>query len=125
MFTAFQLLDKINTHVSELQFTRSPKGLYAPVEYVLSLGGKRIRPVLMLMGYNLYKEDVSRIYGPATGIEVYHNYTLLHDDLMDRADVRRGKATVHKVWVTTRQFCREMPCWCLHINIWPIVRRNT
>ena len=50
MFTAFQLLDKINTHVSELQFTRSPKGLYAPVEYVLSLGGKRIRPVLMLMG---------------------------------------------------------------------------
>ena len=87
MFTAFQLLDKINTHVSEL-----------PVEYVLSLGGKRIRPVLMLMGYNLYKEDVSRIYGPATGIEVYHNYTLLHDDLMDRADVRRGKATVHKVW---------------------------
>ena len=98
MFTAFQLLDKINTHVSELQFTRSPKGLYAPVEYVLSLGGKRIRPVLMLMGYNLYKEDVSRIYGPATGIEVYHNYTLLHDDLMDRADVRRGKATVHKVW---------------------------
>lgn len=98
MFTAFQLLDKINTHVSELQFTRSPKGLYAPVGYVLSLGGKRIRPVLMLMGYNLYKEDVSRIYGPATGIEVYHNYTLLHDDLMDRADVRRGKATVHKVW---------------------------
>ena len=55
MFTAFQLLDKINTHVSELQFTRSPKGLYAPVEYVLSLGGKRIRPVLMLMGYNLYR----------------------------------------------------------------------
>ena len=95
MFTAFQLLDKINTHVSELQFTRSPKGLYAPVEYVLSLGGKRIRPVLMLMGYNLYKEDVSRIYGPATGIEVYHNYTLLHDDLMDRADKRRGKETVH------------------------------
>lgn len=98
MFTAPQLLDKINTHVSELQFTRTPKGLYEPIEYVLSLGGKRIRPVLMLMGYNLYKEDVSRIYGPATGIEVYHNYTLLHDDLMDRADIRRGKATVHKVW---------------------------
>lgn len=98
MFTASQLLDKINTHVAELQFTRSPKELYEPVEYVLSLGGKRIRPVLMLMGYNLFKEDVTRIYGPATGIEVYHNYTLLHDDLMDRADMRRGKATVHKVW---------------------------
>lgn len=54
MFTASQLLDKINTHVSELQFTRSPKGLYDPVKYVLSLGGKRIRPVLMLMAYNLY-----------------------------------------------------------------------
>ncbi|WP_455587728.1 polyprenyl synthetase family protein [Bacteroides sp.] len=98
MFTASQLLDKINTHVSELQFVRTPKGLYEPIEYVLSLGGKRIRPVLMLMAYNLYKDDVSRIYGPATGIEVYHNYTLLHDDLMDRADIRRGKATVHKVW---------------------------
>ena len=62
------------------------------------MGGKRIRPVLMLMAYNLYKEDLARIYGPATGIEVYHNYTLLHDDLMDRADRRRGKETVHKVW---------------------------
>ena len=98
MFTASQLLDKINTHVSELQFTRSPKGLYDPVKYVLSLGGKRIRPVLMLMAYNLYKENVEQIYDPATGIEIYHNYTLLHDDLMDRADVRRGKSTVHKVW---------------------------
>lgn len=98
MFTAPQLLDRINTHVSELQFTRTPEGLYAPIQYVLSLGGKRIRPVLMLMAYNLYKEDVVSIYGPATGIEIYHNYTLLHDDLMDRADMRRGKTTVHKVW---------------------------
>lgn len=98
MFTAPQLLDKINTHVSELQFTRSPKGLYDPVKYVLSLGGKRIRPVLMLMAYNLYKENVEQVYDPATSIEIYHNYTLLHDDLMDRADVRRGKPTVHKVW---------------------------
>lgn len=98
MFTTSQLLDKINNYISELQFTRSPKGLYEPVEYVLSLGGKRIRPVLMLMAYNLYREDISSIYDPATGIEVYHNYTLLHDDLMDRADVRRGKPTVHKVW---------------------------
>lgn len=98
MFTTSQLLDKINAHLSELQFARTPKGLYAPVEYVLSMGGKRIRPVLMLMAYNLYKEDVACIYGPAIGIEVYHNYTLLHDDLMDKADMRRGKATVHKAW---------------------------
>ncbi|MDD3038432.1 polyprenyl synthetase family protein [Bacteroides sp.] len=98
MFTASQLLDKINNYISDIQFTRSPKGLYEPVEYVLSLGGKRIRPVLMLMAYNLYREDISSIYDPATGIEIYHNYTLLHDDLMDCADVRRGKPTVHKVW---------------------------
>ena len=94
MFTASQLLDKINNHISEIQFTRTPKGLYEPIEYILSLGGKRIRPVLMLMGYNLYREDVASIYDPATAIEVYHNHTLLHDDLMDRSDVRRGKPTV-------------------------------
>lgn len=98
MFTASQLLERINTYVSEIPFTRTPEGLYDPVKYVLSLGGKRIRPVLMLMAYNLYKEDVASIYKPATAIEIYHNYTLLHDDLMDRADMRRGKATVHKVW---------------------------
>lgn len=98
MFAASELLEKFNTHISGLQFTRTPQGLYAPVEYVLSMGGKRIRPVLMLMAYNLFKDDVESIYSPATGIEVYHNYTLLHDDLMDRADKRRGKETVHKVW---------------------------
>lgn len=98
MFTAPELLENFNSHITGLKFTRTPKGLYAPVEYVLSMGGKRIRPVLMLMAYNLYQEDVTRIYAPATGIEVYHNYTLLHDDLMDRADRRRGKETVHKVW---------------------------
>ena len=98
MFKSSELLELINTHIAELAFTRKPQGLYAPVSYVLSLGGKRIRPVLMLMAYNLYKEDVETILNQATGIEVYHNYTLLHDDLMDQADRRRGKATVHKVW---------------------------
>jgi geranylgeranyl diphosphate synthase type II len=62
------------------------------------MGGKRIRPALMLMAYNLYKEDVSAVLDPAAGIEIFHNYTLLHDDLMDRADMRRGKKTVHKEW---------------------------
>ena len=98
MFTASELLEKINSHIADLQFVRTPKSLYDPVTYVLSMGGKRIRPVLMLMAYNLYKEDVESVFSPATGIEVYHNYTLLHDDLMDRADKRRGKDTVHKVW---------------------------
>ena len=98
MYTASQLLDKINKYIADIQFTRTPKGLYEPVEYTLSLGGKRIRPVLMLMAYNLYREDVASIYEPAAAIEVYHNHTLLHDDLMDRSDMRRGKPTVHKVW---------------------------
>lgn len=98
MFTTTELLEKINRHISGLEFTRQPRGLYEPVSYVLSLGGKRIRPLLMLMAYNLYREDVESILSPATGIEVYHNYTLLHDDLMDKADKRRGKPTVHKVW---------------------------
>lgn len=98
MFAAPELLERINSHIAGLQFARTPQGLYAPVTYVLSMGGKRIRPVLMLMAYNLYQEDIDRILNPATGIEVYHNYTLLHDDLMDRADRRRGKETVHKVW---------------------------
>ena len=98
MYTASQLLDKINKYIADIQFIRTPKGLYEPVEYTLSLGGKRIRPVLMLMAYNLYREDVASIYEPAAAIEVYHNHTLLHDDLMDRSDMRRGKPTVHKVW---------------------------
>ena len=98
MFTAAQLLENINQHISSISYSRNPKGLYDPIKYVLSLGGKRIRPVLMLMSYNLYRDDISSIYNLATGIEVYHNYTLLHDDVMDCADVRRGKPTVHKVW---------------------------
>lgn len=98
MFQVSQLSDIVNRHISQLQFAHSPLGLYDPISYVLSMGGKRIRPVLMLMAYNLYREDVESILDPAIGLEVYHNYTLLHDDLMDRADRRRGKATVHKVW---------------------------
>ena len=98
MFTASQLLDKINDYIFETKFIRTPEGLYEPIEYILSLGGKRIRPVLMLMAYNLYHGNVEAIYDPAIAIEVYHNHTLLHDDLMDRSDMRRGKPTVHKVW---------------------------
>jgi geranylgeranyl diphosphate synthase type II len=98
MFTASWLFDEIITYISQFSFIREPKCLYEPVRYVLSSGGKRIRPVLLLMAYNLYKEDVAKIYGVAFAIEMYHNCTLLHDDLMDKADMRRGRKTVHKVW---------------------------
>lgn len=110
MFTASQLLDKINNHISEIQFTRTPKGLYEPIEYILSLGGKRIRPVLMLMGYNLYREDVASIYDPATAIEVYHNHTLLHDDLMDRSMCAEANLLYTKYGTITLLFFREMLC---------------
>ncbi|WP_321520077.1 polyprenyl synthetase family protein [uncultured Bacteroides sp.] len=98
MNTSTKTLEIVNQYISELSYSHAPKSLYDPVEYVLSLGGKRIRPVLMLMAYNLYKENVKEILSPAVGLEIYHNFTLLHDDLMDKADMRRNKPTVHKVW---------------------------
>ncbi len=98
MRTPSELLQLFNTHLAQLPLDRKPAGLYEPVRYELSLGGKRIRPVLMLLAYQLYREDVEAIMPTALGIEMYHNYTLLHDDVMDRADMRRGKPTVHKVW---------------------------
>jgi geranylgeranyl diphosphate synthase type II len=88
----------VNEHIERLDYAREPMNLYNPVKYILSLGGKRIRPVMMLMAYNMYREDVDKILDPALALEIYHNFTLLHDDLMDNADVRRGKPTVHKRW---------------------------
>ena len=93
-----EILEAVNKALAEMPLERKPAGLYEPVRYVLSLGGKRIRPVLMLMAYELYRDDIMTIMPAALGIETYHNYTLLHDDVMDRADVRRGKPTVHRVW---------------------------
>lgn len=98
MFTAETILDKINAYLERIPEGRTPQSLYQPIQYVLSIGGKRIRPTLMLLAYNLFKDDPERILAPACGLETYHNYTLLHDDLMDNADLRRGKPTVHKRW---------------------------
>lgn len=98
MYTSEQILQMVNDGIAAMKYERTPQGLYAPVKYVLSLGGKRIRPVLMLMAYNLYREKPADILTQALAIETYHNYTLLHDDLMDRAEMRRGRPTVHKMW---------------------------
>ena len=98
MYNWKELLEEVNGWLARLPFDRKPAELYAPIRYVLSMGGKRIRPVLMLMAYNLYKDDVRAISPQALAIEIYHNYTLLHDDLMDRADMRRGMPTVHRKW---------------------------
>lgn len=98
MYKSIELLRLVNEAIENLSYDRRPMALYDPIRYVLSLGGKRIRPVLMLMAYNMYRPDVERIMMTAIGLETYHNFTLLHDDLMDRADVRRGKPCVHKKW---------------------------
>ena len=95
---AAELLTRVNQFIDHLPYERKPSELYAPVKYVLSMGGKRIRPVLMLLGYGLYGEGYEQVLMPACGIETYHNYTLLHDDLMDHAEMRRGKPTVHCKW---------------------------
>lgn len=98
MRTSEELLQKVNAFLSNLPYDRKPASLYEAVRYVLSMGGKRIRPVLMLLAYNLYKDDPESILMQAVGLETYHNYTLLHDDLMDNADLRRGHETVHRKW---------------------------
>ena len=98
MYTADEILHQVNAYIDHLPYDRKPESLYAPIKYVLSLGGKRIRPILMMLSYNLYKDDPERILGAACAIETYHNYTLLHDDLMDNAPIRRGHQTVHAKW---------------------------
>lgn len=98
MINADQILKLVNDNLVQLPYDRRPASLYEPIRYVLSMGGKRIRPVLMLLSYNLFKEDPETILMPACALETYHNYTLLHDDLMDNADLRRGHETVHKKW---------------------------
>ena len=92
------MLNKINAYIDRLPLDIEPKGLYEPIRYVLSMGGKRIRPVLMMMAYELWKDDSDAILPQAVALETYHNFTLLHDDVMDNADVRRGHPTVHKKW---------------------------
>lgn len=98
MYTSEELLSKVNRFLADLPYDRQPSSLYEPIRYVLSMGGKRIRPVLMLLAYQLYKDDPEAILMQAVALETYHNYTLLHDDLMDNADLRRGHETVHKKW---------------------------
>ncbi len=98
MLTAKEILEKVNSYLDNLPYDRKPQTLYDPIKYVLSMGGKRIRPSLTLMAYNLYKDDPESVLPSACALETYHNFTLLHDDLMDNASVRRGRQTVHEKW---------------------------
>lgn len=101
MYTWEQARDIINEFIEKLKFEREPLELYAPIRYTIEQSGKRVRPVLCLMAYNMYKEEVSDVLYPAVAMETYHNHTLIHDDVMDRADIRRGKPTVCAKWGDT------------------------
>jgi len=92
------LLKLIEQDIKNQAFGSQPKSLYEPIRYIMALGGKRLRPLLALLSYSLYKDDPERIVKYATTIEAFHNFTLLHDDIMDKAPLRRGKATVHEKW---------------------------
>lgn len=98
MKSSLEITQLFSKELAQLNWSKEPRGLYEPIGYVLSLGGKRIRPALTLMACNLFSDDVQPAINTALGLEIFHNFTLLHDDIMDRADVRRGKPTVHKKW---------------------------
>ncbi|MCQ2064807.1 MAG: polyprenyl synthetase family protein [Bacteroidaceae bacterium] len=98
MLEASDIRKRFESYLQGLDYSHDPRTLYAPVRYVLSLGGKRIRPTLLAMAYNMYADTVENVFPTAAGMEIFHNFTLLHDDLMDRADVRRGQPTVHVKW---------------------------
>jgi len=95
MQSSSQLQSLFNEFLQKNEFDQQPEGLYDPINYILKIGGKRVRPVLLLLGCNLFDEDVDKALSAAFSIEVFHNFTLLHDDIMDEAPLRRGKPTVH------------------------------
>ena len=101
MYNWENLRDAVNEFIDNLRFEREPRELYAPIRYTIEQGGKRVRPVLLLMSYNMYKDNIEEAMYPAVAIETYHNYTLIHDDVMDRASIRRGKPTVCAKWGDT------------------------
>lgn len=98
IYTSAELENKINLAIAELNFKKEPNSLFAPIKYILSLGGKRLRPILAYMATNLFTDDIEQTTSAAIAIEMFHNFSLLHDDLMDNASLRRGQPTVHLKW---------------------------
>lgn len=96
--TVKEITELVNEGINSLPYDRKPQSLYEPIIYTMSQGGKLIRPVLTLLSYYMFRDDIRQALPCAMGLEMYHNYTLLHDDLMDNADMRRGNMTVHKKW---------------------------
>lgn len=98
MYSPSDLSQRIEQALRDIAYPSQPQGLYTPIQYALEAGGKRLRPTLLLLVYSLFREDIERALPAALGIETYHNHTLLHDDLMDHAEMRRGRPTVHRKW---------------------------
>ncbi|TCC86717.1 polyprenyl synthetase family protein [Pedobacter hiemivivus] len=98
MYTPNQLQEVIENAVRNINYPAHPERLYEPIRYIMSLGGKRIRPVLTLMAADLFNGDIQTAMPAALAIETFHNFTLIHDDIMDNAPLRRGKQTVHEKW---------------------------
>lgn len=98
LFTNSEILALFERYVAQMPTPKEPQRLYAPIKYGLEEGGKRIRPTLLMLVYNLYAEDVERSLMPAMAVEIFHNFTLLHDDIMDNAAVRRGRPSVPAKW---------------------------
>jgi len=95
MYTLLEAQNLVEKHIQNLSIPDTPPELYEPVRYILSLGGKRIRPALVILACDLFDGEVASALIPAVAIEVFHNFTLLHDDIMDRSELRRGSPTVH------------------------------
>jgi len=98
MMSITNLHEIIERELGKIEYPNSPSKLYRPIEYVMGLGGKRMRPILLLMAHQLFDENIEKAIPPALGIEIFHNFTLLHDDIMDNAPIRRGQQTVHEKW---------------------------
>ena len=88
----------INYKIKKVRIQGNPDELYNPINYILSLKSKRVRPTLSILSYSLFKKDLNKITEPSIALEFFHNFTLIHDDIMDNAEIRRGKDTIHKKW---------------------------
>jgi len=98
MYTFRELNDLVANSFINLKFSKEPISLYSPIEYILGIGGKRIRPILTLAGCNVFSDSIDKAQNPSVAVEIFHNFTLVHDDIMDNADIRRGQPTIHKRW---------------------------
>lgn len=98
MYKISELQLLLDQEISSYPYPTSPKNLYEPISYLLGLGGKRLRPALLLLATDLFGGELKKAVKPALAIEFFHNFSLMHDDIMDKAPLRRGKATVHEKW---------------------------